>query len=153
MQNAASGNQSDQFRSFLGTGWSFPPSFGKGGVVMTEDEQDIEASLQILFRTTPGERLMQPKYGLDMQALMFEPLSTTLRTFLTDRVRTAILIHEPRIKLINLKIESPDPNDGSLRVLLEYEVRATNSRFNLVFPFYNSDSNELRAAIAATAAR
>lgn len=143
----------DQYRSFLGTGWSFPPAFGAGGVVMTEDERDIEASLQILFRTTPGERFLQPKYGLDMQELMFEPLSTTLRTFLTDRVRTAILVHEPRIKLINLRIDSPDPNDGTLRVLLEYEVRATNSRFNLVFPFYNSDSNELRAMIAGTAAR
>ncbi len=146
-------NQSDQYRSFLGTGWSFPPSFSKGGVVMTEDEEDIQASLQILFRTAPGERFLQPTYGLDMQAPMFEPMSTTLRTFLIDRVRTAILIHEPRITLINLQIDSPDPHDGSLRVLLEYEVRATNSRFNLVFPFYISDSNEFRAAIAATSAR
>ena len=146
-------NPSDQYRSFLGTGWSFPPSFTKGAVVMSEDEEDIQASLQVLFRTIPGERFLQPKYGLDIQALMFEPMSTTLRTFLIDRAQTAILIHEPRIKVINLQINSPDPNDGSLRVLLEYEVRATNSRFNLVFPFYDSDSNELRAAIAATAAR
>ena len=69
---------------------------------------------------------------------MFEPMSTTLRSLMLDRVRTAILIYEPRIKLINLQIDSPDPNEGSLRVLLEYEVRSTNSRFNLVFPFYRT---------------
>jgi phage baseplate assembly protein W len=144
----ANSEPADQYRSFLGAGWSFPPTFSSGGVVMTADEDDILASLHILFHTTPGERFLQPKYGLDINALLFEPMSTTLRTFLTDQVRTAILIHEPRIKLINLTIDSPDPNDGSLRILVEYEVRATNSRFNLVFPFYKSDSNEVRAAVA-----
>ena len=139
------------YGSFLGVGWSFPPTFKSTGVVMTADEDDIPGSLNILFHTTPGERFLQPKYGLDIGALLFEPMSTTLRTFLIDQVRTAILIHEPRIKLINVQIDSPDPNDGSLRILVEYEVRATNSRFNLVFPFYQSDSNELRAAVAGAA--
>ncbi len=141
----------DVYTSFLGTGWSFPPRFANGGVTMTADEADIQASLQVLFGTAPGERFLQPKYGLDMHALLFEPMSTTLRTFLTDRVKTAILVYEPRIKLINLQIDSPDPNAGTLRVLLEYEVRATNSRFNLVFPFYRTDSNELAATVAGAA--
>ena len=35
---------------------SFPPTFSGGGVVMTADEADIHASLQILFGTAPGER-------------------------------------------------------------------------------------------------
>ena len=138
----------DVYASFLGTGWSFPPTFSGGGVVMTADEADIHASLQILFGTAPGERFLEPKFGLDLHELMFERMSTTLRTFLADRVRTAILVYEPRIKLLNLTIDSPDPNEGSLAILLEYEVRSTNSRFNLVFPFYRTDSNELRASVA-----
>lgn len=135
--------------SFLGSGWSFPPRFGGSGAEMSHDEQDIAESLAILFGTAAGERFLQPKYGLDMQAVMFEPMSTTLATFLKDRVRTAILIHEPRIRLLKLEIGSPDANAGTLSILLEYEVRATNSRFNLVFPFYRTDGNELRAAVAA----
>jgi phage baseplate assembly protein W len=136
--------------SFLGTGWSFPPEFplDSGEVVMTADEQDIEASLRILFGTAPGERFLQPKYGLDLREIQFEPMSTTLRTFLQDRVRTAILIHEPRIRLLALTIDSPDPGAGTLAVAVDYEVRTTNSRFNLVFPFYRTDSNELRGAVA-----
>lgn len=142
----------DLYISFLGNGWSFPPQFDAGrGVIMTADEDDIQASLKILFGTTPGERFLVPKYGLDMHELMFEPMSTTMRTLLTDRVRTAILIYEPRIKLLNLQIDNPDPGEGTLRILLEYEVRATNSRFNLVFPFYRTDSNEVRSAVAGQA--
>jgi uncharacterized protein len=136
--------------SFLGTGWSFPPEFPLAGgeVVMTADEQDIEASLRILFGTAPGERFLQPRYGLDLREIQFEPMSTTLRTFLQDRVKTAILIHEPRIRLLALTIDSPDPGAGTLAVAVDYEVRTTNSRFNLVFPFYRTDGNELRGTVA-----
>lgn len=140
----------DRQHSFLGAGWSFPPRFSNGEVAMTLNEEDIQASLHILFHTVPGERFLQPEYGLDMNPLMFEPMSTTLRTFLIDRIHTTILIHEPRIKVTDLQIDSPDPNDGTLKVFLEYEVRATNSRFNLVFPFYQTNSNELRAAVRGT---
>lgn len=134
--------------SFLGTGWSFPPAFAAGCVSMSQDEADIHESLQILFGTAAGERFLQPKYGLDMHELLFEPVSTTLRTLLTDRVRTAILVYEPRIKVLQLAIDSPDPNAGTLAIRLDYEVRATNSRFNLVFPFYNNDGNEARGLVA-----
>jgi hypothetical protein len=148
-------NQPDLPSSFLGRGWSFPPQFVReaGEVVMTADEADIAASLEILFRTGPGERFLVPAYGLDMHEALFEPMSTTMRTFLKDRIKTAILIYEPRITLEALDISSPDPNDGSLRVFLEYKVRTTNSRYNLVFPFYRQDGNELRASVGAPASQ
>ena len=50
---------------------------------------------------------------------------------------------EPSKRLVALTIDSPDPGSGTLAVTVEYEVRTTNSRFNLVFPFYRTDSNEL----------
>lgn len=139
-------NNDDRYTSFLGTGWRFPPSFSGGTVSMSANEADIHESLQILFGTTAGERFLQPGYGLDMHELLFESMSTTLRTWLIDRIRTAIMIYEPRVKVVDLALAYP--NEGTLHLLLEYEVRATNSRFNLVFPFYNSDSNEVSALVA-----
>jgi phage baseplate assembly protein W len=142
---------SEPLTSFLGRGWSFPPEFlwKAGEVAMTADDQDIEASLRILFGTALEERFLNPGYGLDMHELLFEPMSTTMRTFLKDRIQTTILIYEPRINLLSLEVESPDPNDGRLRIHVDYEVRATNSRYNLVFPFYRTDSNEVSASVQA----
>jgi phage baseplate assembly protein W len=139
------------YSSFLGSGWSFPPEFASasGEVLLVADEQDIEQSLRILFGTALGERFLTPKYGLDMHELLFAPMSTTLRSYLTERVTTAILIYEPRINVLGLQIESPDPNDGTLRISLDYQIRATNSRYNLVFPFYSYDANEVHASVAA----
>ena len=70
-------DSSDRYESFLGTGWSFPPRFAGSGVVMVSNEADIHESLIIRFGTVVGERLFEPKYGLDMHELMFEPMSTT----------------------------------------------------------------------------
>jgi len=147
---AANRNKDDDAPSFLGTGWSFPPEFVQNGrgVVMSSDEKDIHESLEILFGTLRGERLMAPKYGLSPHELLFEPASTTMKAFLKDRISTAILIHEPRIRILALDVDSPDPGSGTLRISLEYEVRATNSRYNLVFPFYRHDSNEVRGTLA-----
>jgi len=136
--------------AFLGTGWSFPPRFdrGAGRVAMAEDEQDIQESLRILFGTQRGERLFQPKYGLDMHELLFDPMGTTMRTLLEERIKIGILIYEPRIEPLGVRVASPDASSGELCIELEYRVRATNSRYNLVFPFYRSDSNEVARSAA-----
>jgi len=136
--------------SFLGTGWSFPPEFVKNtaSVRMTSDEEDIRASLIILLGTAAGERFLVPEYGIDMHELLFESLSTTMQTYLKDRVKTAILIHEPRINLLSLELDTSAQYDGRVSIIVEYEVRATNSRYNLVYPFYLSDGNEIRGSVA-----
>lgn len=137
------------YTSFLGTGWSFPPEFAieTGEVVMTADEEDIASSLKILFGTAIGERFLNPKYGLDMQEMLFEPMSTTMKTYLIDRVKIAILIYEPRIDLLSLDLDTTAQNEGKLGIVMEYKVRATNSRYNLVYPFNTTDSNEVRETL------
>lgn len=134
--------------SFLGRGWSFPPEFVKtrGDVRMTEEQEDIDASLRVLFGTALGERFLVPTYGLDMHELQFEPMSTSLRTLLRDRIKTTILIFEPRISVLSLDVRNPTEPDGTLLIVLEYAIRATNSRFNLVYPFYRNDASEVRVA-------
>jgi uncharacterized protein len=132
---------------FLGRGFAFPPVFEGDGARMVEDEVDIHQSLMILFGTRPGERMLQPAYGLDLSPLLFEPLSTTMRTLLEDRIRTTVLIHEPRIRLLALVLDDERAPEGVLQIRLEYSVRSTNSRFNLVYPYYLGDANELRSSV------
>ena len=134
--------------TFLGRGFGFPPTFAGGQVRMAADEQDIHESLLILFGTRPGERVLQPKFGLDLTPLLFEPLSTTLRTLLADRIATALLIHEPRIRVLALVVDDSLALEGQLQIRLDYAVRSTNSRFNLVYPYYLGDANELRDQVA-----
>jgi uncharacterized protein len=123
--------------SFLGTGWGFPPAFSKESrsVEMTSDEQDIFGSLKILLSTGLGERIMQPAYGCELKRMLFEPMDSSFRTYVKELIKTAILYHEPRIRLENISLEASQ-NDGRLEITLYFYVRNTNSRYNFVFPFY-----------------
>jgi uncharacterized protein len=147
----AEGESAGGLVSFLGTGWSFPPEFvmsdRTGGVVMVSDEKDVESSLKILFGTALGERFLNPKYGLDMRELLFEPMSTTMRTFVEDRITTSISIYEPRIDVLSLVVDTTAQQEGRVVLMLEYRIRSTNSRYNLVYPFHATDANELVDAL------
>ena len=138
----------DETPLFLGRGFGFPPTFAEGEARMVEDEVDIHESLLILFGTLPGERVLQPQFGLDLTPLLFEPLTTTLRTLLKDRITTTLLIHEPRIRIIELAVDDSQALEGMLQIRLDYSVRSTNTRFNLVYPYYLGDANELRNRVA-----
>lgn len=130
---------------FLGKGWSFPPTFNSSvkGVEMTEKVEDINRSLQILLTTRQGERVMQPKYGCNMDEMVFEPLSTTVKTIMKDKIKTAILYFEPRIDVIAISMDTTNEPEGEVIIEIEYMVRATNSRFNFVFPYYINEGTEL----------
>jgi uncharacterized protein len=86
-------------RAFLGRRWSFPPQFDRAakGVLMLEEEADIQSSLEILLSTRLGERIMQPTYGCNLDDMVFEAMNLTMLTYMKDIIQNAILYHEPRI--------------------------------------------------------
>ncbi|WP_346857592.1 GPW/gp25 family protein [uncultured Draconibacterium sp.] len=135
----------DTINSFLGTGWSFPPEFRKETktVKMLQDEEDIKSSLEILLSTRLGERIMVPDYGCNLDELLFKPLNLTLKTYVIDLMKTAILYHEPRIDVNKINIKQGDERNGELLISIDYVVRNTNSRKNMVFPFYKQEGTEL----------
>ncbi len=132
-------------KSFLGVGWSFPPEFNKeaAAVKMISDEEDIKSSLEILLSTRLGERVMVPQYGCNLDELLFENLNRTLVTYVIELIKTAILYHEPRIDVDRIDISESDVLQGELFIKVEYTVRATNSRNNVVFPFYLEEGTDI----------
>lgn len=127
-------------RSFLGKGWGFPPSFDKHSkeVKMLSGAEDIQSSLHILLSTRLGERLMQPRYGCNTDEMLFELMDTTLKTEMKKRIEVAILLFEPRIDLEKIEILQNEL-DGKILITVDYIIRATNTRGNLVYPFYLSE--------------
>ena len=128
----------DEVSSFLGTGWSFPPSFNKtdNAVEMVSDINDIEESIKIILSTTPGERLMQPEFGCDLKRLVFEKIDSTLSANLDHLIYHALLNFEPRITFLSTEILDQNDSNGLLHVKINFKVIITNSRHNIVFPFY-----------------
>lgn len=128
--------------SFLGKGWNFPPGFSKNGknVLIVEEEQEIQQSLQILLSTSQGERVMLENFGCDLNRFLFEEISQHLINNLDSLIRDSILYYEPRIDVASITIDESKESSGMLLISIEYTVRSTNSRFNMVFPFYLNEA-------------
>jgi phage baseplate assembly protein W len=127
-----------ELQSFLGTGWSFPPVFKKEGknIITVSDEQDIAESVFILLNTTPGERIMRPEYGCGLKKLVFERHDSNFFAQLNHLIYYALLNFEPRINFIDAEVVNIDNLDGLLYIKINYTIIITNTRHNIVFPFY-----------------
>jgi len=122
--------------AFLGVGWSFPVELDGGGAVTTAQyEESVDQAIWIILGTAKGERLMRPDFGCGIYDLVFGMNSASTSGKIAQEVREALLAHEPRIDVRDVRVE---PQDGGRMLLihLEYQVRATNNVFNIVYPFY-----------------
>lgn len=128
----------DRERSFLGIGWSFPPTFSRltASVVMVRDEENVRQSILAVLSTSPGERPLLPDFGCPLGRMVFRNIDTALMAEMEDAVRTALLNWEPRIDVDEVLVE-PEPSvPGLVVITVYYTIRKTNTRDNVVYPFY-----------------
>lgn len=126
----------NKYPDFLGRGWKFQVSVEDGEISSSEGEDSIKESIKIILGTAKGERVMRPDFGCDINEIVFAPINTSTGTLIDFHIREALLIWEPRIDLLNVHV-SPDENEKNKLVInIEYMVKASNTKSNLVYPFY-----------------
>jgi hypothetical protein len=134
-------------KSFLGTGWSFPPTFRREwyGVEMVSDEENVKKSIQIILQTITGERVMLPTFGCNLQPYVFEPMNVPNIAMIEKIVKDALIYHEPRIIVGDLN-STLNPEEGLLEISIDYTIITTNTRYNYVFPFYMKEATNIETS-------
>jgi phage baseplate assembly protein W len=120
---------------FTGTGWRFPILPDETGrLPYVSGADSIHDCLLALLLTARGERVMRPDLGTRAPELLFAPGSAQNLRDLEDSVREAVLAFEPRIELDEVHAEQV--GTGRVDVRIAYHIRHSNTKANLVFPFY-----------------
>jgi phage baseplate assembly protein W len=121
----------------VGTGWRFPilPD-ASGSLSYVDGDENVEQSLKILLLTHLGQRVMRPDFGTRSRSLVFAPGSLQYLGLLESTIREAVRDWEPRIDLEQVQAEVDAEDETHVTVHIGYRVRQTNTRSNLVFPFY-----------------
>ncbi|MDT9685263.1 GPW/gp25 family protein [Streptomyces sp. TRM76323] len=122
---------------FLGTGWRFPilpDASGRLGYAV--GEESIEHCLRALLLTGTGERVMRPELGTRAHELLFAPGSVQNLRDLENSIAAAVRDHEPRVELDEVRAEADPADESRITVSVVYRVRRSNTKANLVFPFY-----------------
>jgi phage baseplate assembly protein W len=122
---------------FLGVGWTLSVQLNDNGQIqMAEYEVAVQQSIWMILNTAPGERLMRPEFGCGIHNMVFAPRSAETIGQIVSDVRQALIEWEPRIDVLDIDV-APDPTQPTLLLVqINYQVRTTNNRFNLVYPFY-----------------
>lgn len=124
-------------KDFLGRGWKFPVEVDATGcIALSEYEDDIREAIRIVLMTGRGERVMRPDFGAGLHEYVFASMSATTTGRIQAAVQNALVKWESRVKVISVRVEPDESETGKLLIDVDYQVRATNTRFNLVFPFY-----------------
>jgi hypothetical protein len=97
-------------KSFLGKGWKFP------------------------VRATADKKIAMSQYEKDIKEAIW--INTATVNLVEMTVQESLTIWEHRIELIKVEVSTEDSANGKLDVIIDYRVRTTNNRFNLVYPFY-----------------
>lgn len=124
-------------KDFLGRGWKFPIAVDAAGrIALSEYEDDVREAIRIILMTAKGERVMQPDFGAGLYDFVFASMSSTTLGRVQRAVEDALVKWEPRVEVTAVSVEPDEGEIGKLLINIDYRVRATNTRFNLVFPFY-----------------
>ena len=124
-------------KDFLGRGWKFPVAVDAAGkIALSEFEQDIREAIRLVLLTIPGDRVMRPDFGAGLHTFVFASMSATTLGAIQSAVQKALIQWEPRIQVLTVKVTPERGDIGQVSIDIDYRVRATNTTFNLVFPFY-----------------
>jgi phage baseplate assembly protein W len=122
---------------FIGKGLAFPlKTDASGGIALVSREREIEEAIRMVLSTAHGERPMRPEFGCGIHDYVFASADSTTAGRIRYEVRRSLERWEPRIDVIDVQV-SNDPGDQTiLYVDVQYALRGTNDKRNLVFPFY-----------------
>ena len=123
--------------NFLGVGWTSPVQLDDNGQIkMARYEDAVRQSIWTILSTSKGERVMRPDFGCGLQDLVFSSNSASTIGRIKSDVRNSLIEWEPRIDVLDVQVMSDREEPNLMLVQINYQVRMTNNRFNLVYPFY-----------------
>jgi len=123
--------------ALVGRGLRFPMGVDHtGAIALTSGPEDLDCAIRVVLATAPSERVMRPSFGCKIWDLLFEPVNANTLGLMAQAVREAVAQWEPRVEVDSVEVV-PDRDDSALvHISVTYLVRTTNSRRNLVYPFY-----------------
>jgi len=67
---------------------------------------------------------------------VFDEVNESVVTEIRDAIERAILFFEPRISVNAIVMDESGIIEGRLDIRIDYTIRGTNTRSNMVYPFY-----------------
>ena len=122
---------------FIGSTIAFPLAVDEtGAIALVSGPDAIERSIIVVLSTAPGERVMRADFGCAIWNLLFDPINDNTLGLMAQSVRQALGQWEPRIDVDAVGATADRDDHTLVQIEVDYRIKATNDRRNLVYPFY-----------------
>lgn len=98
------------------------------------DLQAIINSLTNLFNTMPGQRILFPKYGLNLKSYLFAPITATTGKMLGQNIYDSIKNFEPRVG-VNLVDVTAIADEQIYKITISIEIPLFKQQTQIDFVF------------------
>lgn len=124
-------------KAFLGAGIAFPIRVDEntGRMRLSSYEEDIKEAIGIILRTKKGERVRNPEFGCGIYEYVFSAMDYTTQNLIRQEVISSLEMWEPRIRGIDVSIQTNAGQDGCMLITINYIIRNTNYPDSFVFPY------------------
>ena len=105
-----------------------------GPYYIHKDMEDLATQhLKMIILTAPGERVMDPKFGVGMRNYLFEQITTSLSETIKTKIKAQVFVYAPFIKILEINV-SANPDIGSLFLKIKYAVPNARIVSDLTIP-------------------
>ena len=87
-------------------------------------------NLKMLLLTDPGERVMDPQFGVGLKRFLFELDTPSLRRDIRKKIRQQIGIYMPYVNVLKISIFTPGENADALNTM---GIESNALRINLAY--------------------
>lgn len=91
----------------------------------SEDIGAVKNSLFNLFTTMPGQKILNPIFGLNLTQYLFVPISVTQARIIGEAIYTGIRKFEPRVLIRNINVET-DYDNNQYNIFMIIDVPTLN---------------------------
>ena len=114
----------------LETSVYYNQQFNKSGVLKDVqglfDIPSIKNSIANIFLTSPGQKILNPTFGIDLRRYLFDPVSDFTAYQIKADITNNLTDQEPRIQLENTTVLS-DPDRQEYYITLQINVPSLNA--------------------------
>tara|TARA_R110000824_G_scaffold74657_1_gene189673 strand:- start:2201 stop:2686 length:486 start_codon:yes stop_codon:yes gene_type:complete len=100
-----------KLQSSLSNSYLSDPGTQLKDVNIDYDIRAIETSIRNIFNTKPGEKILNPAFGLDLNQYLFEPISEDTAREIGNTILEQLPLYEPRVILNSIDIVAKENNN------------------------------------------
>ena len=93
-----------------------------GFVMLKSVKRLIKQNFKMLLLTNPGERVMEPDFGVGIKQFLFQNFGSGTEAQIDSKIRKQVNIYLPIINVNNISFGSADPDNNHLGFAISYSI-------------------------------